>query len=192
MVEVKEAGEKDLEDMARVLIPVFSGKALAILGDEKKAGKLVPYLLRAVKGLKLLAIENGEAVGAILVSVRKIKLPPEILRMLRKELGLFKALRAIRMVRSYEGSLPKRKDKEARLEAVGVVDELRGRGIGTELIRKAEKWLEEQGFEHFGLSVKPSNPAVRLYSRLGFERTSAFRNELGDWLYMRKALGSRP
>jgi ribosomal protein S18 acetylase RimI-like enzyme len=192
MAEVRAAEEKDLEEMARVLVPAFSDKALAILGDEEKARKLVPYLLQATEGLKLIGMEDGKAVGAILVSVREIELPNELFKMLRKELGFFKALKAVRLVRNYERSLPKREDKEARLEAVGVVEGLRDKGIGTELINIAEDKLKAQGIEYFCLSVKTSNPAVGLYSRLGFEKISSFTNALGDWIYMRKALGSHP
>jgi ribosomal protein S18 acetylase RimI-like enzyme len=110
---------------------------------------------------------------------------------MKKELGYFKTLRAYRLMSNYERSLPKRKEKEALLEAVGVVEGFRGRGIGTELINRAEDWLVMQNFKHFGLSVKTSNPAVRLYSRLGFKKISTYQNKLGHWIYMQKTLEPR-
>ena len=74
MVDINEAKGKDMEAIAEVLVPAFADKALALLGDEAKAVKFVPYLLEAVEGLTLLAMENEKAVGAILVSVEEIKL----------------------------------------------------------------------------------------------------------------------
>jgi ribosomal protein S18 acetylase RimI-like enzyme len=122
------------------------------------------------------------------ISVKEIELPPKIFSLLRKELGFFKAIKAVRLFRNYEKSLPKRIVNEARLEAVGVTEEIRGKGIATELIKNAEKRLTRRGIDHFGLSVKTENPAVRLYKRLGFEEVKKFSNKLGEWYYMRKPL----
>jgi ribosomal protein S18 acetylase RimI-like enzyme len=189
MVEIKEAGKDDHMKLANILIPAFSDKAVAILGEEKKALAIIPMILDVLKGLKLMAIENEKPAGAILVSVEEIELPPKTFKVLRSEVGFFGALRAARIVDNYKKSLPRRLDKEARLEAVGVEEKARNRGIGTQLITKAEKWIENQGMEHFGLSVKTSNPAVALYERLGFSITESFENKIGKWHYMRKHVG---
>lgn len=48
--------------------------------------------------------------------------------------------------------------------------DLRGRGIGTALIRSAEARAREQGFRWLGLGVSDDNPrAARLYERLGYQ-----------------------
>lgn len=48
-------------------------------------------------------------------------------------------------------------------------DELRGKGIGTALIRTAEKRARQRGFRRIGLGVGNDNPgAARLYRRLGY------------------------
>jgi GNAT superfamily N-acetyltransferase len=48
--------------------------------------------------------------------------------------------------------------------------DLRGRGIGTALIRSAEDRARERGFERIGLGVGDENPgAARLYERLGYD-----------------------
>ena len=39
MVEIIEVKREDLEDMTRILVPVFSDKVLTFLGEEKKALK---------------------------------------------------------------------------------------------------------------------------------------------------------
>lgn len=189
MVEIRKAQKGDRIDLARILLPVFSDKAQAILGDPSKAEKILPMMVDALKGLKLLASDNDRPVGAIIVSTEELELPSETFTVLRKEVGFLGALRAVRIVNNYEKSLPIRLDKEVRLEAVGVMEEARNKGIGTQLINSAEIWAAGQGMEHFGLSVKTDNPAVRLYERLDFANTSSFSNRLGQWYYMRKKLG---
>ncbi|WP_250030919.1 GNAT family N-acetyltransferase [Paractinoplanes maris] len=51
-----------------------------------------------------------------------------------------------------------------------VRDQFRHRGIGTELVRSAEKWLQEHGHRRVALGVSPHNKeAVRLYLRLLYD-----------------------
>ncbi len=188
MVDLREGGKEDFNDMIEVLVPAFSDKALAILGDEEMAGRLLPFLLKDIKGFNMVAFEKEKVVGAIVISYEEIRITPELARMLRKEGGLFRTVKAARLMKSYEKSLPRRLDKEARLEVVAVKEEFRARGIGSKLISEAESKLRANGKSHFGLSVKVTNPAVRLYERLGFEKIDSFANKLGNWLYMRKKL----
>ena len=57
----------------------------------------------------------------------------------------------------------------ALVEAAGVAPELRGRGIGTALMRAAEALASENGFAAVELGVEDTNPdARRLYERLGY------------------------
>jgi len=70
------------------------------------------------------------------------------------------------------GKLHVRIDAEreaALIEAAGVAPELRGRGIGTALVRAAEAFASENGFTAAELGVEDTNPAARrLYERLGY------------------------
>lgn len=50
-----------------------------------------------------------------------------------------------------------------------VIPELRGRGIGTSLLRSAIEHLRGQGVEVIKLDVEPDNPALELYRKFGFE-----------------------
>ncbi len=53
---------------------------------------------------------------------------------------------------------------------VAVLEEWRGRGVGTSLIRHLEAWAAERGVEWLILEVADANPrATRLYERLGYE-----------------------
>lgn len=57
------------------------------------------------------------------------------------------------------------------LTHVEVLEGYRNRGIGTRLIRAAERYLRELGHRRVGLAVEVSNTgAARLYRRLGYHR----------------------
>lgn len=53
--------------------------------------------------------------------------------------------------------------------AISLFKEFRGRGIGTRLMKEILGLLHSQGYRQVSLSVQKANPAVRLYTRLGFE-----------------------
>lgn len=57
------------------------------------------------------------------------------------------------------------------VNALGVAEAYRGRGIARALMAAAAANAEQMGGDHLGLAVEPDNePAVRLYVSLGFER----------------------
>jgi N-acetylglutamate synthase-like GNAT family acetyltransferase len=56
------------------------------------------------------------------------------------------------------------------LNAITVAPRLRSRGVGTELIREAERRVRARGISRVGLAVGLDNPRARsLYERLGYE-----------------------
>lgn len=60
--------------------------------------------------------------------------------------------------------------------AIAVRPDVRGRGIGSLLLRRL---LEEAPFDAIVLSVRSTNPSVRLYRRYGFETVRAITNRIG-------------
>ena len=57
-----------------------------------------------------------------------------------------------------------------RVGSIGVTESVRGRGVGSELMRHAQAWLESHGAQEVRLNVWQFNGgALRLYKRLGFE-----------------------
>lgn len=52
--------------------------------------------------------------------------------------------------------------------AIGVVEEARGRGLGTRLLQALIAEAQRSALPALSLSVEPDNPAVSLYQRLGF------------------------
>ncbi len=52
---------------------------------------------------------------------------------------------------------------------VSVNPEFRNQGIGTQLIKQLKEELLKEGFSSISLSVQKTNPAIKLYLRLGFQ-----------------------
>ena len=59
---------------------------------------------------------------------------------------------------------------EAWLTELFIADDARGRGLGSAAIRQLEVELRARGVKALHLQVRPENPAVALYERLGFSR----------------------
>jgi ribosomal protein S18 acetylase RimI-like enzyme len=61
-------------------------------------------------------------------------------------------------------------EKRFHINQLAVNREYRGKGVGTQLIREAEKHAEKEGIDIIDLFVSENNPgAFRLYDSLGFE-----------------------
>ena len=52
--------------------------------------------------------------------------------------------------------------------AISLYEEYRGRGIGTEMMRRMLWLLKEQGYKKASLAVQKANYAVRMYEKVGF------------------------
>lgn len=60
-------------------------------------------------------------------------------------------------------------DDETPSFAVSVLEEFRGKGIGTELMRKMLEFLKSKGYKRASLAVQKANYAVEMYKKVGFE-----------------------
>ena len=60
-------------------------------------------------------------------------------------------------------------DMETPSFAISLIKEYRGKGIGTELMKKMLEHLKDQGFKKASLAVQKSNYAVRMYEKTGFK-----------------------
>lgn len=72
--------------------------------------------------------------------------------------------------------------------ALAVYREYRGQGIGTALLQAILNRLQEKGYGSVSLSVQKSNPAFRLYRRLGFQVAERAAEEIGEERIMIKNL----
>lgn len=53
--------------------------------------------------------------------------------------------------------------------AISLYKEYRGRGIGTEMMKRMLEVLRSRGYEQASLAVQKANYAVKMYRRVGFE-----------------------
>lgn len=60
-------------------------------------------------------------------------------------------------------------DDETPSFAISVLEEYRGKGTGTELMRKMLKLLKAEGYKRASLAVQKANYAVRMYKKVGFD-----------------------
>ncbi len=60
-------------------------------------------------------------------------------------------------------------DDETPSFAISVLEEYRGKGTGTELMRRMLALLKAEGYKRASLAVQKANYAVRMYKNVGFE-----------------------
>ena len=191
METIREYRDGEIPAIAAILAPAFRDKVMAITGDEARALRILPAILRSVSGVILVAEDEGVPVGAIVLSTTEYRITPPVVWACVRVLGIRGSWCALGVVNDYLKSEPVKLDSEGRLEAVGVLPEHQGRGIGKELVVAGERALRSRGIDHFGLGVRVGNPAYRLYKGLGFTEVGRYANGLGEWIYMRKDIGSR-
>lgn len=63
---------------------------------------------------------------------------------------------------------------------IETIEEARGLGIGSELLRKAEEWAEERGALKVALRVDVDNPAVEWYRKRGYRERAVVMEKLLD------------
>lgn len=70
----------------------------------------------------------------------------------------------------------------AYLYSFRVMDTFRNRGIGTQLLQRAEKIIQQHGFRVITLAVSKTNPsALRLYHRTNYQICA---EDDGQWHYI--------
>jgi len=74
-------------------------------------------------------------------------------------------------------------DDETPELAISVLPAFRGQGTGTALLVNLFEHLREQGYMRISLSVQKSNPALRLYKRLGYQ---IFRENTEDIIMVKE------
>ena len=68
-------------------------------------------------------------------------------------------------------------DSQTPSFAISLIQEYRGKGIGTELMKKMLEHLKNQGFKKASLAVQKSNYAVKMYEKVGFRKVDENNEE---------------
>ncbi|MBT2759105.1 GNAT family N-acetyltransferase [Mesobacillus foraminis] len=86
-----------------------------------------------------------------------------------------------------------KRNKHSVYLVTGILDEYRGRGIGTELFKQLEEWRRGTEIERLELTVVTLNEAgIRLYKKMGFviegtkRKSLCINGEFVDEYYMSK------
>ncbi|MHA1734523.1 MAG: GNAT family N-acetyltransferase [Promethearchaeota archaeon] len=172
-MEVRVVGkiaEDQKDKVSAMIVEAFSRKLLNLVYSTRSRNKVHRVLRKSLDfGSALYAIRGGEVVGVagLLTHTRSfLRHGPVVLC---REFGLLGGLgRFIANVFFDLFSLP-RGGRELHLQLVCVDRRLRGRGIGTSLLRAAFAYARRRGFKRVSLEVVDSNSrAKRLYEGEGF------------------------
>ncbi|MCB0161079.1 MAG: GNAT family N-acetyltransferase [Caldilineaceae bacterium] len=121
--------------------------------------------LMGIAGFKT---EAGSLTGGILFSL------------LKQKVGYWGAIRAVPVL-----ALLQRKQTPSQLlmDGISVAPDMRGKGIGTRLLRSLIAWAKSEGYRSVRLDVIDTNPAARrLYERVGFVPVKTERFAYLEWL----------
>ncbi len=113
------------------------------------------------------AIKGNELVGIAGFKVAQGSFTAGIsFRMLIKNLGLFKAIRAVLVLTMFER---KHIADQLLMDGISVSSRMRSSGIGTMLLDSLTEYAHNEGYRSVRLDVIDTNPAARrLYERVGF------------------------
>jgi ribosomal protein S18 acetylase RimI-like enzyme len=108
--------------------------------------------------------------------------PPVLWPLLRRHLSVWESLRALVLLTSLGSSSPD--SATAVIEAVAVLPQARGQGVGRALVRYAMDAARRTGRARVALYVVDGNDAAtRLYESLGFRVTRRHRLLWHRWLF---------
>ncbi|WP_018693151.1 GNAT family N-acetyltransferase [Algicola sagamiensis] len=161
------------EEAAALYNESFGDKFAVAIPCKEKRLKLISESLSL--DFSIAAILDGELVGLAGYHTKKGSLTQGFtFDRLLEHLGFWSSIRAALIFSLYE-----RKQKEAELlmDGISVSKQMRGKGIGTELLHQLKGLAREKGYQEIRLDVIDTNPKARqLYERLGFvpKHTSHF------------------
>jgi len=171
-VWVRPARDPDRAAVGRLLAAGFADKFAPVFGpDPERTAAVLADL--PPSGNVYVAEEAGRVVGTFTLVLEERPQGP-LWPVLRRHLGFASALRAFLLLQLMGTSRPE--PHTALVEAVAVLPERRGRGVGRRMMAEALAEARRAGRRRVGLYVVEGNePAVRLYTSLGFQVQRAHR-----------------
>lgn len=158
--------------MGHLLAVVFADKFAPVFGcDHDRTAAILADLPPA--GTVYVAEGAGQVVGTFTLVLDE-RPPAPVWPVLRRHLRLGAAVRAFLLLELLGTSRPDR--HTALVEAVAVLPEWRGRGVGRRMMAEALAEARRAGRQRVGLYVVEGNhPAVHLYTSLGFRVQATHR-----------------
>jgi ribosomal protein S18 acetylase RimI-like enzyme len=197
---VRPARAADAPDIGRVLASGFGDKFTTILG---RRAAHAPALLAGLTEMRLarglattfVAERDTRVVGVLNIEARREGMGDRWaeFQVFLREVGPLTTLRSvIGVVLLNDEVVPA---DEAYISELAVASGCRRQGLGTLLLTRVAAWARSVGRQRLSLHVAISNPARRLYQRVGFRLARCQEAHLAErlfgieaWLYMVKPL----
>lgn len=201
-----QASHADLTPCSQLFVDAFEESIRQVFGKTPPI-RLVHQVLRllydADPGAFVVAVESGRIVGYVYAPLslrgvwRTALLRGHLFRWIagwgRLRMGLA-PLRVLLLDKFYfvRSSVGGELAAEARILSLAVDKQARGTGVGTGLVAQALRRFEQHGVSRVRLEVRPWNePALRIYTKLGFQVCGETRDSRGAWLIMLRDLSKR-
>ncbi|MDR7415354.1 MAG: GNAT family N-acetyltransferase [Armatimonadota bacterium] len=164
-LSVRPASPQDRGAVAEILTSGFLEKFSRIFGpDPRRVARILADLPSS--GRVFVAEMGGRVVGTLTL-VLESSSPAPLWPVLRRHLSFPRALWALVLLALMGSAAPE--PDTALIEAVAVLPQVRGRGVGRALMRRALEEARRAGKRRAALYVVEGNqPALRLYGSLGF------------------------
>lgn len=163
----------------QLFITTLGEKLLPIFGDKEQAVNVL------IKNLSientLIAMYDQKVVGILAIQTHKRSFLNPTIKTMVNEYGILKGFyRYAKALLLYH----KVNVDEWHIEGIAVSEEMRGLGIGAELIQLMENNARKNGIKKITLDVINTNPkAKKLYERLGFIKTKEVYISPFNWIY---------
>jgi len=115
-----------------------------------------------------IALLEGESAGILMNNQPPDKITARVVLVAVRTFGL--RVFALRdRLRIFERVHPKKPDGAYVISELDVLEQHRGKGLGTLMMERAEASARAQGYKLMALQTRTTNPARRLYERCGYE-----------------------
>jgi hypothetical protein len=160
------------EEAARLYAEEFSKKFEKLLGTPEEVTEILKDCINFNYAFTAISSKN-ELLGLVGFYHKRSSLMDIKLKKLIKKYGFLSGLykKIVFSILFF-----KKRDSNKQLLMDGIVVKLKGKGIGTALIRKLVEFAKENNMNSIKLDVIDHNPAKRLYNREGFIVTNHIKN----------------
>lgn len=160
------------EEAAKLYTEEFSKKFEKLLGTPEEVTEILKDCINFNYAFTAISSKN-ELLGLVGFYHKRSSLMDVKLKKLIKKYGFLSGLykKIVISILFF-----KKRDNNKQLLMDGIVVKLKGKGIGTALIRKLVEFAKENNMNSIKLDVIDYNPAKRLYNREGFIVTNHIKN----------------
>ena len=160
------------EEAAKLYAEEFSKKFEKLLGTPEEVTEILKDCINFNYAFTAISSKN-ELLGLVGFYHKRSSLMDVKLKKLIKKYGFLSGLykKIVISILFF-----KKRDNNKQLLMDGIVVKLKGKGIGTALIRKLVEFAKENNMNSIKLDVIDYNPAKRLYNREGFIKTNHIKN----------------